>query len=113
MPSADTQARPSGSPERRRFIVRYGVLRYGLGLGLAVFAWVVSGEYAGPLEHLQTRAGWVRLLVLLMLCVAEWVVGAGWLVGLGLWYLRQHPVRPAARQDDAPVPKTQGGAGDR
>jgi hypothetical protein len=89
------------------------VLRYGLGLGLAVFVWVVSGEYAGPLEHLQTRAGWLRLAFLLVLSVAEWVVGAGWLIGVGLWYLRQHPVKPAAGQDDASVLTTRDGVRDR
>lgn len=89
------------------------MLRYGLGLGLAVFAWVVSGEYAGALEHLQTRAGWLRLAFLLVLSVAEWVIGAGWLIGLGLWYLREHPVRPAARQDNGSGPASHGGANDR
>jgi len=89
------------------------VLRYGLGLGLAVFAWVVSGEYAGPLEHLQTRAGWLRLAFLLLLCVAEWVVGAGWLIGAGLWYLRGHPLRPGARPDDHTDPPRQGNLHDR
>jgi hypothetical protein len=66
------------------------VLRYGLLLGLAVLAWVGSGEYAGPLERLQTRAGWLRLAFLVVLGVAEWVIGAGWLIGLGLWHLHEH-----------------------
>lgn len=108
-----TRGRPPGPAERRRFIVRHGVLRYGLALGLVGFVWVVSGEYAGPLELLQTRAGWLRLAFLLVLSVAEWVVGAGWLIGVGLWYLRQHPVRPAPGQDDASVPTTQDGLRDR
>ena len=109
---ATQQALSDPSVERRRFIIRHGVLRYGLGLGLCVFIWVVSGEYAGPLEHLRTQAGWLRLGFLLVLCIAEWVIAAGWLVGQALWYLRQHPVGPARRQDDGSVSKPQDNARD-
>jgi hypothetical protein len=63
-------------------------------LGTLVFVWVVAGEYGGPLEHLRTAAGWLRLAILLLLAVIEWVIGAGWLIGAGLWFLRQHPPAP-------------------
>jgi hypothetical protein len=85
---------PPTPAERRRFILCHGILRYGILLGGAIFAWIVSGEYAGPLEHLHTRTGWLRLAFLLLLCVGEWVIGAGWLIGRGLWFLRQHPLAP-------------------
>lgn len=74
--------------------MRRGIGRYGVVLGTVVFIWVVAGEYATTLEHLRTPAGWLRLLVLFVLVTGEWVVGAGWLIGAGLWYLRQHPWKP-------------------
>ncbi len=83
---------PAADAERRRFILRRGILRYGLAVGTLVFAWVVAGEYSGPMEHLRTAAGWLRLGVILLLTIVVWVLGAGWLVGSGIWFLRQHPL---------------------
>jgi hypothetical protein len=104
---------PDPARERRRFIIGHGVLRYGLGLGLGIFVWAAWGEYAGPLEHLRTPSGWLRLLVLLVLCVTEWVLGAGWLIGHGLWYLHQHPMPSADRPGDGSVSKPQSCQRDR
>jgi hypothetical protein len=104
---------PDHARDRRRFIIRHGVGRYGLGLGLGIFAWVAWGEYAGPLEHLRTLSGWLRLLVLLVLCVTEWVLGAGWLIGQGLWYLRQHPMASADRPGDGSLSNPRGHRRDR
>jgi hypothetical protein len=73
---------------RRAFILRYGILRYGLVLGVLMFAWVVTGKYGTALDHLRTPAGWLRLVLLLVVCIGEWVIGAGWLIGMLLWYLR-------------------------
>lgn len=83
--------------DRRTFILRRGILRYGIPLGMAVFAWVVSGTYYTTLERLETRAGWLRLLLFLVLCIGEWVIGAGWVIGRLLWYLRQRPFHRESR----------------
>jgi hypothetical protein len=83
--------------ERRAFILRHGILRYGVPLGMAVFAWVVSGAYSTTLEHLETRAGRLRLLLFLALATGEWVIGAGWVIGRLLWYLRQRSSHPESR----------------
>jgi hypothetical protein len=64
--------RSPSAAERRHFILHHGILRYGLPLGLLVFAFIAQGEYASALERLATPAGWLRLLILLLLClVAE------------------------------------------
>jgi hypothetical protein len=87
--------------ERRRFVLHHGILRYGIPLGGVVFVWIVAGEYAGPLQRLRTGAGWLRLGILLLLCVGEWIIGAGWLIGRGLWFLRQHPFPPNIPRDQS------------
>ena len=89
--SAPPDSTDADRAERRRFILRNGILRYGLILGTLVFGWVVWGEYGSALDHLHSRADWLRLVIILLLTVGEWVIGAGWLIGWALWYLRQHP----------------------
>ncbi len=76
---------------RRSFIIRHGILRYGLILGLLVFGWIAAGEYGTELQHLRTQAGWLKLLILLLLSIGEWTIGAGWLFGSLLWFIRGHP----------------------
>lgn len=105
--SAPSYSATIGVAKRRRFILRHGILRYGLILGTLVFGWVVSGEYGGVLEHLRTRAGWLRLAFILLLSLGEWVIGAGWLIGCGLWYLHQHPL-PSGPGRSRPSPPPSG-----
>lgn len=85
----------AGGADRRAFIIRHGVLRYGLVLGLLVFGWIAVGDYVTVFDRLSTQADWVRLLVLLALCLAVWTVGAGWLIGAALWFVRDHMLPPA------------------
>jgi hypothetical protein len=86
--------RSPSAAERRHFILHHGILRYGLPLGLLVFAFIAQGEYASALERLATPAGWLRLLLLLLLCLGEWTLGAGWLIGRLFWFLRTRPLPP-------------------
>jgi len=86
--------RSPSAAERRHFILHHGILRYGLPLGLLVFAFVAQGEYATALERLATPAGRLRLLLLLLLCLGEWALGAGWLIGRLLWFLHHRPLPP-------------------
>jgi len=85
--------------ERTRFILRQGVLRYGVPLSIIVTAWVVASAYGTTLERLQTGMGWLRLLLLILLGIGEWAIGAGWLIGAGQWYFRQH-LAPGDRDED-------------
>jgi hypothetical protein len=39
------------------------------------------------LDHLHTSAGWLRLVALLVVSLAEWTLGAGWLLGALFWSL--------------------------
>src|ERR671936_836178 len=80
--------------ERARFIVRNGVLRVGLPLGTVVFAWVLVTQYTSTFEHLRTLAGVLRMGAFLLLCLGEWTLGAGWLIGTVLWALWGAPPAP-------------------
>jgi hypothetical protein len=84
----------TSAADRRHFILHHGILRYGLVLGLLVFAFVAQGEYGTALERLATPAGWLRLLLLLLLCLGEWTLAAGWLIGRLLWFLHNRPLPP-------------------
>jgi hypothetical protein len=86
-------SRPPRISERARFIVRNGVLHVGLPLGAVVFVWAVVTQYATTFEHLRTCAGLFRVGAFLLLCLGEWTLGAGWLVGMALWALRGPPPR--------------------
>ena len=71
---------------RTRFIVSQGILRRGSLVGLAVtlvYVWANLGT--------ETFAGaWWRVALVVLLCFAEWALGAGWIVGAVLWWCRQH-----------------------
>jgi hypothetical protein len=47
----------------------------------------VTGNYASSLRRLRTPGGGARLLLLFVVCVGEWVIGVGWLIGALLWHL--------------------------
>lgn len=83
---------------RGRFILRVGILRVGLPLAVIVSIWAVVAQFGTTFEHLRTAAGAARLLGTLLLIVAEWMLGAGWLVGAVLWQWRE---RSAASRDGA------------
>jgi hypothetical protein len=89
-----SRSAPSGlgreSGERGRYIRRV-ILWYGVPFGALVTTWVIAKELPA-LDHLHTRAGWARLALLVVLGMAEWGIGAGWVVGRVLWYLREHPL---------------------
>jgi hypothetical protein len=74
---------------RAAFIMRVGVCRIGVPLGTAVFIATLLGEYRAAFEGLRTPAAWLRLLGVAVLCVGEWVLGAGWLIGAALWHGRE------------------------
>ncbi len=80
----------AGSP-RTAFIVRVGIGRVGMALGAAAFAWSLLANYATSLEHLRTLNGWLRMLLFAALCIGEWVIAAGWIVGSLLWLWRNAP----------------------
>ena len=67
--------------------MRYGIVRAGLPLGLAAFCWVAVAHFGTTLDHLRTSAGWLRLFALFFVSLAEWTIGAGWLLGALLWSL--------------------------
>ncbi len=71
---------------RAAFILRVGVCHIGVPLGTVVFIVTLVGEYGTVFEGLRTSAGWLRLLGLAVLCIGEWVLGAGWLIGAALWH---------------------------
>jgi hypothetical protein len=77
----------AGSP-RTAFIVRVGIGRVGVPLGTLVFIWSFVTNYATTFAHLRTLDGWLRMLLVAVLLAAEWVVGAGWIVGSVLWHTR-------------------------
>jgi len=77
------------APPGRAWFVRRGIIRYGLPIGTIVTAWVVVRS-AGELDHLRSRAGWLRLATLLVLGAGEWILGLGWVIGQALWYLHGH-----------------------
>lgn len=56
-------------------------------LGLAAFCWVSLAHFGTTLDHLHTSAGWLRLVALLVVSLAEWTLGAGWLLGALFWSL--------------------------
>ena len=74
---------------RRAFIVRYGIVRAGLPLGLAAFCWVAVTQFGTTLDRLHTSAGWIRLAVLFVVSFGEWTLGAGILLGALFWSLRR------------------------
>jgi hypothetical protein len=73
---------------RTAFIMRVGICRIGVPLGTIVFIVTLVDEYRTIFESLRTSAGWVRLLGVAGLCIGEWVLGAGWLIGVALWHGR-------------------------
>lgn len=81
--------------ERAAYIWRNGILRCGVPLGTVVFLWVVVAQFATTLDRLHTRAGWLKLGLFLLISMAEWMLGAGWLIGAGLWSLQHGNLAPA------------------
>ncbi len=73
---------------RAAFIMRVGICRIGVPLGAIVFIVTLVDEYGTVFERLRTSSGWIRLLGVAVLCIGEWVVGAGWLIGAALWHGR-------------------------
>lgn len=73
---------------RAAFIMRVGICRIGVPLGAIVFIVTLVDEYRTVFERLRTSSGWVRLLGVAVLCIGEWVVGAGWFIGAALWHGR-------------------------
>jgi predicted branched-subunit amino acid permease len=84
---------------RAAFIIRVGVCRIGAALGTVVFIAALVDQYRTSFESLRTLAGWVRLLALAVLCIGEWVIGAGWLIGTVIWHGRE-----AIERDRRPKP---------
>ncbi len=78
---------PRSSPTA--FIIRVGVCRFGVAVGTGVFIATLVDQYRSSFESLRTLAGWIRLLVIAVLCIGEWVIGAGWLIGTVLWHGQQ------------------------
>jgi hypothetical protein len=71
---------------RAAYIMRVGVCRIGVPLGaIALLVTLVDG-YRTTFESLRTSDGWLRLLGAAVLCIVEWVLGAGWLIGAALWH---------------------------
>lgn len=81
----------AGSP-RTMYIVRVGIGRVGIPLGTSVFVWLLVTNYSTSFEHLRTLDGWLRLLFFALVCLGEWVLAAGWIVGNLLWLWRASPV---------------------
>lgn len=75
-----------GRSPRAAYIMRVGVIRIGLPIGAIVFIAAVPDEYRTILKSLRSSAGWLRLLGVAVLCIGEWVLGAGWLIGAALWH---------------------------
>lgn len=66
---------------RTAFIVREGILRRGIVIGLLVtMLFVATDTFHGAFtnNHRET-------IVLIVLCLIEWTVGAGWIIGSFLW----------------------------
>lgn len=85
--------------ERTRFIVRRGILRFGLAMGI-VAAWLA----AVPSSQLP-EAGASRVTALLgppTLAFLEWGIGGGWVVGAVLWELSRRRAN-AARREPSPA----------
>lgn len=80
--------------------MRYGIVRVGVPLGLAAFCWVTITHLGTTLDHLRTSAGWLRLVALLVVSLAEWTLGAGWLLGALFWSLSR---KADTKGDDANV----------
>jgi hypothetical protein len=87
----------AGSP-RTAFIVRVGIGRIGIPLGTTVFAWSLLTNYATSFEHLRTLNGWLRMLLFAILCIGEWVIAAGWIVGSLLWLWRDAPANDTRKR---------------
>lgn len=71
---------------RTAFIIRVGICGIGVPLGTVVFIATLVDEYRTIFEGLRTSAGWLWLLGAAVLCIGEWVLGAGWLIGTALWH---------------------------
>jgi hypothetical protein len=59
--------------------------------GATVFTWSLFSNYATSFEYLRTLDGWLRMLLFAVLCIGEWVIAAGWIVGSLLWLWRDTP----------------------
>lgn len=81
--------------DRTRFIVRRGVLRFGLAIG-ALAAWLG----AVPPDQVAGNGSGHVLAVLLapMLAFLEWGIGGGWIIGALLWSFRPHDAARATRE---------------
>lgn len=91
---------------RTRFILRHGVLRWGILAGFAITIFVVHGAATGARDGDGREL--LRLAILALLSFSEWSLGVGWIVGAVLWMLGRGPDardrnRPGTR-DDGRVP---------
>jgi len=72
--------------DRAAYIMRVGMGRIGVPIGAIIFVWLLADGYRTTFESLRPATGWLRLLGTAMLCVVEWVIGAGWVIGTALWH---------------------------
>jgi len=71
-----------GRPSPRTlFILRHGVLPWGLVVGTLITAFVARDLSA---RHTASD-GLVHLVVLVALCFLGWSLGVGWVIGSALW----------------------------
>ncbi|MEP7065599.1 MAG: hypothetical protein ABI889_06165 [Gemmatimonadota bacterium] len=69
---------------RAQFILFKGILRCGVPLALAVFAWTVLAHATGRTD-LSSGPWWRATIAVFVIAMLEWGVGAGWLIGAVWW----------------------------
>jgi hypothetical protein len=86
--------------ERTRFILRHGVVPWGMLAGGIATA-VLFATWP-PMRH-KVRPPSLILAVLAFLCFAEWSLIAGWIVGVVLWTMvpRTHETQRRAGSKSA------------
>jgi hypothetical protein len=82
---------------RTQFILRRGVLRWGILVGLVATA-VVVGRTPLSVQRSATQGPAPRV-VLAVLCFLEWSLGAGWFIGAVLWTVTRKPDIPPQTDD--------------
>lgn len=76
---------PTRWSERATFIVRQGIVRYGVAIGLAVTLLGILPDLGDFGEHWAV----LRVIAVLLTSWAFWALVIGWIIGAFRWSLRE------------------------
>ena len=82
-----------------RFILRRGIMPWGVIIGVVAAGVVLRDAYAAPKTSAGPGAG--QIAAMAMLVFLEWSFGAGWIIGAVLWTAARGNASPTSGKGQA------------